>query len=50
MWLMTVGHVWFYVQVADPKPVEMNTMYYVKTNAPTFAPTLGAYFHAPTFI
>ena len=36
------------------KPIELNTMYYLKTNVPsfvpTFVPTLGTYFHVPTFI
>ena len=33
-----------------PKLFKLNLKFYVKTIAPTFAPILGAYFYAPTFI
>ena len=41
-----------YALLCAPPPLycKLNPKYYVKTNAPTFAPNLGAYFHAPTFI
>ena len=43
-------HVWFYVQVADPKPVEMNTMYYIFSKCTSlFHPTNLQIFMCHTF-
>ena len=41
-------HVWFYVQVADPKPLQLNTKYYVKTIVPHFCATLWHIFFCAT--